>query len=76
MSDLALEAAELTRVRLEAEVVLARHTGRTVDQIRADTDRALVLAGSAAVDYGIADIVPTPSGGAQLESRAALHPGA
>ncbi len=76
MSDLALEAAELTRVRTEAEVVLARHTGRTVDQIRADTDRALVLAGPAAVDYGIADMVPTPSGSAQLESRGALHPGA
>lgn len=61
MSDLALEAAELERVRAEAEGLLARHTGRPVEQVRADTDRALVLAGSAAVDYGVADVVPVPS---------------
>jgi ATP-dependent Clp protease protease subunit len=78
MSDLALEAAELTRVRTEAELVLARHTGRTVDGIRADTDRALVLAGRQAVDYGIADRVPepAPSGRAELQARTALRPGA
>jgi ATP-dependent Clp protease protease subunit len=78
MSDLALEAAELTRVRTEAELVLARHTGRSVDRIRADTDRALVLAGRAAVDYGIADRVPEPaaSGRAELQARTALRPGA
>ena len=78
MSDLALEAAELTRVRTQAELVLARHTGRTVDQLRADTDRALVLAGRAAVDYGIADRVPepAPSGRGELQARTALRPGA
>ena len=47
--DLALEADELSRIRGEADVLLARHTGRTPGQIRADTDRALVLAGSAVV---------------------------
>ena len=61
MSDLALEAAELERVRSEAEGLLARHTGRSVDLVRADTDRALVLAGAAAVEYGVADAVPTPA---------------
>ena len=78
MSDLALEAAELTRLRSESEAILANHTGRTIEQIRADTDRALVLAGAAAVDYGVVDRVPTPSpsGSAELRARAALHPGA
>lgn len=61
MSDLALEAAELERVRSEAEGLLARHTGRPALEIRADTDRALVLAGQAAVDYGVADLVPLPA---------------
>jgi ATP-dependent Clp protease, protease subunit len=55
ISDLALEAAELARVRAEAETLLARHTGRTSGQIRDDTDRALVLTAHAAVDYGIVD---------------------
>ena len=55
--DLILEADEVARVRLELEEVLARHTGRTPEQIRQDTDRTLVLPGAAAVDYGIVDTV-------------------
>ena len=39
ISDLALEAAELARVRAEAEGLLVRHTGRSAEQVRADTDR-------------------------------------
>mgnify|MGYP000389180487 FL=1 len=60
MSDLAVEAAELARMRGEAESILAAHSGRTDDEVRADTDRALVLAGPAAVTYGIADFVTEP----------------
>jgi ATP-dependent Clp protease protease subunit len=74
MSDLAIEAAELARVRFEAEGVLARHVGRTVDDVRSDTERALVLAGAAAVDYGVADLVAVSSGRPELEARGALHP--
>ena len=75
MSDLALEAAELERVRSEAEAILARHTRRTADQVRADTDRALVLRGAQALDYGVADTVPGP---AELPAANpdALRPGA
>jgi ATP-dependent Clp protease protease subunit len=71
MSDLALEAAELERVRAEADAILARHTGRTVEQVRDDTDRALILTGDAAVEYGIADIVPAPS---SPDAAGALRP--
>ena len=75
MSDLALEAAELERIRSEAEAILARHTGRTPDRVRNDTDRALVLRGAQAVDYGVADTVP---GRAELPATTheALRPGA
>ncbi len=76
MSDLAVEAAELSRVRAQAEEILGWHTGRTVEQIRCDTDRALVLAGGAVVEYGVADSVAAVSGRPELEARAALHPGA
>jgi ATP-dependent Clp protease, protease subunit len=76
LTDLAVEAAELERVRGEAEQMLARHTGRPVEQVRADTDRALVLAGHAAVDYGIADRVAVMSGGAELDAGTALRPDA
>jgi ATP-dependent Clp protease protease subunit len=77
MSDLALEAAELERVRGEAETILARDTGRPVERVRDDTARALVLAGAEAVEYGVADVVPSTSGsgGQELDSRTALRPG-
>ena len=55
--DLILEAEEVARVRLLLEQILARHTGRTAEQVRDDTDRALVLPGAAAVDYGVVDVV-------------------
>lgn len=74
MTDLALEAAELARVRSEMEGLLARHTGRPAETIRADTDRALVLAGEAAVAYGAADVVPASNSGGQLEAGRALTP--
>ncbi|PFG44185.1 ATP-dependent Clp protease proteolytic subunit ClpP [Isoptericola jiangsuensis] len=59
VSDLAIQAREVLRLRAETEQVLARHTGRSVDQLRADTDRDLVLTAREAVDYGIADTVVT-----------------
>ena len=76
LSDLALEAKELTRVREESEALLAMHTGRTVEQLRADTDRALVLTGDEAVAYGVVDVVASPSGSAQLDPGVALRPDA
>lgn len=74
MTDLALEAAELARVRAEMESLLARHTGRSVETVRADTDRALVLAGEEAVSYGVTDVVPAASSGGQSEAGRALTP--
>lgn len=75
MSDLALEAAELERIRSEAEAILARHTGRTPDQVRDDTDRALVLRGPQAIEYGVADTVPGPAE-VPAAHQEALRPGA
>ena len=55
--DLILEADEVARVRTLQEELLARHTGRTTDQIRADLERDLILTPSDAVRYGIVDRV-------------------
>jgi ATP-dependent Clp protease protease subunit len=74
LSDLALEAAELARVRDQLDVLLSRHSGRSVTAVRADTDRALVLAGEEAVAYGVADVVPARSSGGQSEAGDALRP--
>lgn len=55
LPDLAVQAKEIARVRAEMERILSRHTGRTVEQVRDDTDRDLVLAAEDAVAYGIVD---------------------
>ncbi|MGO1506934.1 MAG: ClpP family protease [Microbacteriaceae bacterium] len=55
--DLILAADEVVRVRSDMEAVLARHTGRTVEVLRADTDRDRVFTASAALDYGLIDTV-------------------
>jgi ATP-dependent Clp protease protease subunit len=55
--DLILAADEVIRLRAEAEEVLARHTGRTVEALRKDTDRDRIFTPQAAVDYGLADEV-------------------
>jgi ATP-dependent Clp protease protease subunit len=57
LPDLALQAKEIVRLRAEMESVLSRHTGRTPEQLRHDTDRDLVLSASEAVEYGLADAV-------------------
>ena len=57
LPDLQVEAAEVARLRSELVDLLARHTGRTVDQVRADTERDLVLSAADAVAYGVVDAV-------------------
>jgi ATP-dependent Clp protease protease subunit len=61
LPDLQVEAKEVARLRTELVELLALHTGRTVEQVRADTERDLVLGAADAVAYGVVDTV--------LESR-------
>lgn len=55
--DLILAADEVVRVRSDLEATLARHTGRTVEALRVDTDRDRVFTASAALEYGLIDTV-------------------
>ncbi|WP_298130129.1 ATP-dependent Clp protease proteolytic subunit [Micropruina sp.] len=55
--DLILEADEVARVRALQEELLARHTGRTPEQIRTDLERDLILTPADAVRYGVVDRV-------------------
>ncbi|MFD3810894.1 ATP-dependent Clp protease proteolytic subunit [Rhodococcus sp. NPDC058639] len=57
ISDLALQAAEVMRVRAQTESILAAHTGRDVEQLRRDTDRDRIFSPEEAVSYGLADHV-------------------
>ena len=70
--DLILEADEVARVRLLQEELLARHTGRTPEQIRSDLERDLILTPAEAVRFGVVDRVLTPaeSSGGQADGSA------
>ena len=67
--DLILHADEVLRVRGELEAALAADTGRSVEAIRTDTDRDLILPAHAAVDYGLADQVLAAQAVAALTPR-------
>ncbi len=55
--DLILEADEVERVRSVLEELLARHCCISAEQVRADTDRDLVLTAYGAHEYGVVDAV-------------------
>ncbi|MGV9457049.1 ClpP family protease [Streptomyces sp. NPDC003635] len=57
ISDLALQAKEMVRIRSQVEEVLARHTHHDVATLRADMDRDKVFTAEEAVAYGLADQV-------------------
>ena len=61
VTDLQVAAKEIGRLRAEMDTLLARHTGRSAEEIHAGTERDLVLGAEEAVAYGLADAV--------LESR-------
>ena len=57
VSDLEIQAREIERMRRLMEDTLARHSGRTSEQVRIDTDRDKILTAQEAVEYGIIDQV-------------------
>jgi ATP-dependent Clp protease protease subunit len=57
VTDLEIQAKEIERMRTQMEQILARHTRRDPQQVRADVERDLVLPAKEAVEYGIADEV-------------------
>lgn len=59
-SDLAIQADELTRIRGRLEEMLARHTGRSTEQVTEDIERDKILNAQEALEYGLVDrIIPS-----------------
>ena len=56
-SDLEIQAREILRMRALLESLIARHTGRTEDQVREDIERDKILTAAEAVEYGLVDEV-------------------
>jgi ATP-dependent Clp protease protease subunit len=57
VTDLEIQANEILRMRGLLEEILARHTGQTVEQVKADIERDRILTAQQAKDYGIVDAV-------------------
>ncbi|NLE23545.1 MAG: ATP-dependent Clp protease proteolytic subunit [Actinobacteria bacterium] len=56
-SDIEIHAAELIRMREWLEETIARHSGQTVDRVRADIERDKILTAEQAREYGLVDQV-------------------
>ncbi|CAM2891247.1 MULTISPECIES: ATP-dependent Clp protease proteolytic subunit [Dermacoccus] len=56
-SDVEIQANEIMRMRDWLEETLAKHSGRSVEQVRADIDRDKILTAEMAKEYGLVDEV-------------------
>jgi ATP-dependent Clp protease, protease subunit len=55
VSDLEIQAAEISRIRRLLEATLAKHSGRSEEQVRLDIERDKILTAEEAKEYGIVD---------------------
>ena len=55
VSDLEIQSAEISRMRRLLESTLAKHSGRTTEQVRLDIERDKILTAVEAKEYGIVD---------------------
>ncbi|MBI2712191.1 MAG: ATP-dependent Clp endopeptidase proteolytic subunit ClpP [Bdellovibrio sp.] len=63
-SDIEIQAKEILYLKDRLNAILSQHSGRSVEQIRKDTDRDNYLSAKEAVDYGLIDKVVEKKGNA------------
>jgi ATP-dependent Clp protease protease subunit len=56
-SDIVIQAREIEKIRTLLEELLAKHTGKDVQQIREDSERDRWMNAKEALDYGIIDAI-------------------
>jgi len=57
VTDIEIQAKELLRLRHELDEIMAKHTGKSVEQIHKDTERDNIMIASQALEYGLVDAV-------------------
>jgi ATP-dependent Clp protease protease subunit len=57
VADIEIGAKEMLRTRAQLDEILAKHTGKTGDQVHKDTDRDNIMTAEQAKEYGIIDKV-------------------
>ena len=58
-SDVEIQAREILRMRALLESLIAKHSGRTEEQVQRDIERDKILTAEEALDYGLIDRVLT-----------------
>jgi ATP-dependent Clp protease protease subunit len=56
-TDIEIHAREIIRIKTEINELLARHTGKEVDEIKSDTERDFWMTAAEAQEYGLVDEV-------------------
>lgn len=56
-TDIEIEAKQILRVRSELNALMAKHTGKSIEQIEKDTDRDYFMSAAEAKVYGLIDQV-------------------
>ncbi len=69
-SDIEIQANEILRMRALLEEMLARHTGRTIEQVATDIERDKILTAEEAVEYGLVDRVVNSRKGSPSAAKA------
>jgi len=54
-TDIEIHAREILRMKETLNIIIARHTGQSLEKIQADTDRDFFMSGEEAKEYGIVD---------------------
>ena len=67
-SDIDIHAREVLETRERINRILAKHTGQSIEKIKADSDRDNFMGGEAAVQYGIIDHVLVTRGDLPTEA--------
>ena len=70
-ADIAIAAREILRWRTTLNETIARHTGKTPDQVEKDSDRDYYMSAQEAKDYGIVDHVVVSTRDAQTAVQSA-----
>jgi ATP-dependent Clp protease, protease subunit len=63
-SDIEIQAREIMRMREWLEFTLAKHSGKSLEQVNKDIDRDKILTAQEAMEYGLIDQVLTSRKGA------------
>jgi ATP-dependent Clp protease protease subunit len=56
-TDIEIEAKEVIRIKHALNEMLAKHTGKSLEQVERDTDRDYFMSAAEAMEYGLIDRV-------------------